>query len=150
MPLITRPAPRTTQSPAGPTVQSSSHVGLRVLGIVALAAIAVIHLKDLPSKLEETPYLAVAYIGLIIACVGVAVWLAFSHDRRAWLVGGGLAAATFSGYVLSRSVGLPAATDDIGNWGETLGILAQTAEATMVGLVVYALLKARPFMSDPA
>lgn len=111
---------------------------------MSLAAIALILLKDLPSKVSETPYLAAAYVGLMLGCVGVGVWLARSDDRRAWALGGALAAATLTGYVVSRSVGLPAATDDIGNWSETLGLLALLTEATMVLTAIYALSTADP------
>jgi len=110
---------------------------LEVLTIVGLLAIAWIHLLDLSGKLDETPYLGVAYIGLIAGCA-VAVALLARRDRRGFLLGGGLAAATLVGYCLSRTVGLPAATDDIGNWTETLGILSLVAEGAVVALSVAA------------
>jgi hypothetical protein len=61
------------------------------------------------------------------------------RDRRGFVVAGGLAAATFLGYCLSRTTGLPAATDDIGNWTETLGVWSLIAEAAVVALSVTAL-----------
>jgi hypothetical protein len=54
-----------------------------------------------------------------------------------------LAAATFLGYCLSRTTGLPAATDDIGNWTETLGVLSLVAEGAVVALASAALLRRR-------
>ncbi len=103
------------------------------LTITGLVGIAWIHLLDLAGKLEETPYLGVAYIGLIVGCAAAVVLLA-RHDRRGFLLAGGLAAATFLGYCLSRTTGLPAATDDIGNWAETLGIWSLIAEGAVVAL----------------
>jgi hypothetical protein len=110
-----------------------------VLGVVAIAWI---HLLDLGDKMEETPYLGVAYIGLIIGCVASAVLLA-RRDHRGFLLAGGLAAATFLGYCLSRTTGLPAATDDIGNWTETLGLLSLLAEGAVVALSGLALVRRR-------
>jgi len=103
------------------------------LTITGLVGIAWIHLLDLAGKLEETPYLGVAYIGLIVGCAAAVVLLA-RRDRRGFLLAGGLAAATFLGYCLSRTTGLPAATDDIGNWAETLGIWSLIAEGAVVAL----------------
>jgi hypothetical protein len=106
--------------------------------IAGLLGIAWIHFLDLSDKLEETPYLGVAYIGLIVGCLAAVVLLA-RRDRRGFLVGGGLAAATILAYVLSRTTGLPAATDDIGNWTETLGIWSLVVEGAVVVVTVAAL-----------
>jgi len=108
------------------------------LTIVGLIGIAWIHLLDLGSKMEETPYLGAAYLGLIAGCAAAAILLA-RRDRRGFLLAGGLAAATFLGYCLSRTTGLPAATDDIGNWTETLGVWSLIAEGAVVALSAAAL-----------
>ena len=100
---------------------------------MVLIGIAWIHLLDLGDKMEETPYLGVAYIGLLAGCIAAVVLLA-RGDRRGFLLAGGLAGATFIGYCLSRTTGLPAATDDTGNWTETLGIWSLIAEGAVVAL----------------
>ena len=41
----------------------------RAIAITGLLSIALIHVLDLQSKLEETPYLGVAHIALVIGCV---------------------------------------------------------------------------------
>lgn len=56
------------------------------------------------------------------------------HDRRAWLAATVLAAAVLLGYVVNRSVGLPGAMDDIGNWLEPLGLASMFVEAVVVVL----------------
>ncbi|MEO7132374.1 MAG: hypothetical protein ABIZ07_13465, partial [Dermatophilaceae bacterium] len=43
-----------------------------------------------------------------------------------------VAALALVGYFLSRTIGLPQMGDDIGNWGEPLGILAIISEAIML------------------
>ena len=87
----------------------------RAVGVVGLAGIALIHLLDSISKFSETPYVAWMYVGLMAGSVAVAAALVHSRDRRIWLAAGALAASAIAGYVLSRTVGLPNATGDIGN-----------------------------------
>jgi hypothetical protein len=64
----------------------------------------------------------------------VSIVLIARGDRRGWMLGGAMSLATIIGYTLSRTLGLPASTDDIGNWSETLAIWAGIAEITMVVL----------------
>ncbi|QIY74482.1 hypothetical protein HEP84_40640 [Streptomyces sp. RLB1-33] len=106
----------------------------RAVTALGLLGIALIHLLDLPGKLKETPYLGAAYIVLIVASVAVAEYLMRRHDRRAWLAATALAAAVLLGYVVNRSVGLPGAMDDIGNWLEPLGLASMFVEAVVVVL----------------
>ena len=108
------------------------------LGTIAgLLGVVWIHFLDLSDKMEEAPYLGVAYLGLIAGCAVAAVLLA-RRDQRGFLVAGGLAAATMIGYALSRTTGLPAATDDVGNWTEALGVWSLVAEGAVVLLAVAA------------
>jgi hypothetical protein len=128
-------------SSAATAVRRARRVNLPIfeaLTIVGLLGIAWIHLLDVGDKFEETPYLGVAYVGLMAGCIAAAVMLG-RRDRRGFVVAGGLAAATFIGYCLSRTTGLPAATDDIGNWTETLGVWSLVAEGAVVALSVAAL-----------
>ncbi len=108
---------------------------VRAVGVVGIAAIAGTHLIDLPGKMDEVKYLGVGYVLLIIGLAYAA--FAIIRDRReGWLIGGGLAFATLAGFILSRTTGLPAATDDVGNWSEGLGLIAMLAEAALVGLAL--------------
>ena len=54
-------------------------------------------------------------------------------------IGAGLlAAATLVGFILSRTTGLPNASDDIGNWTEPLGLASMFVEGAVVILAAYA------------
>jgi hypothetical protein len=70
---------------ARPAVHTT--VLLRGVGILGLSAIALIHLLDLPNQIQETPYLGVAYIGLIVGSIAAAAMLIRSEcpvsDQRA-------------------------------------------------------------------
>ena len=58
-----------------------------------------------------------------------------------WLATGLLAGSTLIGFVLSRTTGLPAASDDIGNWSEPLGVASLFVEGVVVLLAVTALFR---------
>jgi hypothetical protein len=112
---------------------------IRGLAIVGLAGIALIHLLDAPGQFEGTPYLGWMYVALIVGCILVGGALVRSSDPRAWTAAGGLALSVIVGYTLSRTTGLPGSTDDIGNWGEQLGMASLFVEGAVVGVSAFAL-----------
>jgi hypothetical protein len=116
--------------------------------MVVLGGIALIHLIDVPDKMDETPWQGWLFIGLMVGCVAAAGLLLSARTSAAWLLGGGLAAATIAAYCLSRTTGLLGANDDIGNWSEGLGLASLYVEAVMVLLTAYALLPARATNRD--
>jgi hypothetical protein len=111
----------------------------RAAGVVGLAGIGLIHLLDLQSKMNETPYLGWMYIGLIVGAVLCAFELVRTGSARAWMAGGLLALGAITGYTLTRTVGLPSATGDIGNWLEPLGLASLFVESVFVALCVFVL-----------
>lgn len=116
----------------------------RVATILGLAGIAVIHLLDLPGKFAETPYLAWAYLAMILACAILIERIATNPKNTDYLAAAGVAASVLAGFVLNRTVGMPGATEDIGNWLEPLGFLSLFVEAFTVwqALAAYRTLKA--------
>jgi hypothetical protein len=42
----------------------------------------------------------------------------------------------FAGYVINRTVGLPQAIDDIGNWTEPLGLASLLVEGFVIAIAV--------------
>jgi hypothetical protein len=114
----------------------------RGIEAVGLQGIALIHLLDLPDKLEEAPYMGVLFIALIIASLALAWMLTVRDNRIVWLAAGGLAASVIVGYTITRTVGLPGAMDDIGNWLEPLGMASLFVEAIVVLTALSALRRA--------
>src|SRR5437660_12637982 len=106
----------------GPGV--SAETLLRPAAIVGLLAIALIHFLDLFGTLKSHAYIGVLYMVLIAACLVAAGGLVGRQPRRAWMLATAVAAAPFLAYVVSRSVGLPGAPDNIGYWAEPLGLVA--------------------------
>jgi hypothetical protein len=114
-----------------------------MVGVVALAETAWIHLKDLSDKFAETPYLGVGYAAIVVAAVA-AGFLIVTGRRRGWALAGAMCLATIIGFVLTRTTGLPAATGDVGNWGEPAGIYALIAEGVVVTTSAYVLTRTYP------
>src|ERR1700742_4401877 len=120
-------------------------ISTRAAVAVGLAGIGLIHLLDAIGKYSETRYLFWMYIALIAGSLGVAGAVLFSRARLPFLAAAGLAASALVGYVLSRTTGLPNATDDIGNWAEPLGLASLFVEGAVIAasLTAFAVLPAK-------
>jgi hypothetical protein len=105
----------------------------RILAALGLVGAALIHILQLPDVLSEEGYLGALFIASVVAASRSAATLARTDDSRAWAGAGGLAGLILLGYLISRTVGLPGFTVDIGVWDEPLGLASMVAE----GLVVF-------------
>jgi hypothetical protein len=111
------------------------------LGAAALAlAIAAIHILDqggFPGS-KEPAYVQIGYYLLELGCLMAAVALSWPATgfllRAAWPAAAFLAAGPLLGYTLSRGPGLPAYTDDKGNWAEPLGVISLVVETALLVL----------------
>lgn len=104
--------------------------------IVGLLSIALIHVLDLPGKWAETRYLGIGYVLVIAASLILAEIISTRNDKRAMYGSAALAIAVLAGYIINRTVGMPNATEDIGNWGEPLGLASLFVEAITVWVTV--------------
>jgi hypothetical protein len=113
--------------------QINQHLLARKFAVIlGLAGIAAIHLMDLPGKFAETPYLAWGYVGMIGASVILIERIVRKNNALDYAAAAGLAAAVFAGFVVNRTVGMPGAMGDIGNWFEPLGFLSLFVEGFTV------------------
>jgi hypothetical protein len=117
----------TTEAPS--TVRPMIALSRRVAVGLGLATVAAIHILDLPGKLAETPYLGVIYIVLIIAAFVLTERLFVVGSRLDFIAAAALSAAVIVAFTINRTVGMPGATGDIGNWLEPLGLLSLVVEA---------------------
>jgi hypothetical protein len=100
--------------------------------------------------LRDPPYVGWGYRFLELGGVLVAIWLLSRwYGWLSWLMAAGIAVGPLTGYIASRSVGLPNYRDDVGNWFEPLGILAVIAEFLLLVLATTALVGLRR-RGDPA
>ncbi len=114
---------------------------LLALGALLCLAVTYIHLADqggyppsgwFPGD-TDPQYIKIGYY--LLEAGGVAAALLLLLRRRlGWVLALPIAAGPFIGYVLTRTTGLPDATDDKGNWVGTLGIASLIVEALLFGL----------------
>ena len=109
----------------------------RVAAATLALAVAFIHVKDQGglTVLRDPAYLGQGYRLLEIAGVVVALVLLVLPSIPAWLLAGGVALGPLVGFTLTRTVGLPNATDDVGNWGEAMGVAAVSVEFALLAIV---------------
>jgi hypothetical protein len=104
----------------------------RAVAVGGLAGVALIHLLQTPNAFSEAGYLGALFIAAAVTAVLLAAVLTRTGDPRAWLATGGLVALLLLGYAISRSIGLPGFTSDIGEWAEPPGLAALVAESLLL------------------
>jgi hypothetical protein len=122
----------------------------RIAAVAGLAALATIHLLDLPGTIDDTPYIGWMYIGLIAAALVLAVALVRGSDTRVWLAAAALVASTMIAYLLSRTTGLPQSSDDIGNWAQPLGVATLLVGGAVLAVTGRVLCAGRRAQGDAA
>jgi hypothetical protein len=76
------------------------------------------------------------YIALMLGSLAIAAELIRRGSRLAWAGAAGLALSAAAGFTLTRTIGLPEAHSDIGNWTEPLGLASLWVEGCMAALSV--------------
>lgn len=115
--------------------------------LVAAAA----HVPVTPEHLREAPYMGWLFVGFTAVAVVTAVILAIRGTASAaFLVAGSLCAAAITAYALTRLIAFPQLGDDVGNWGEPLGVLSIASEAVVVVLSTVSAMRLRPRRAQQA
>jgi hypothetical protein len=140
MSLITTRSRTSSPTPSGVRATSAT-LPVLLVGAVLSLAVAVIHVLDQGglTALKDPAYIGYGYRALEVAAVVAAVLLVARRATAGWLLAAGVAAGPLLGYVLSRSVGLPAYTEDVGNWAEPIGLLSLVVEGGLLLLAAWAL-----------
>jgi Na+/melibiose symporter-like transporter len=132
-----------TQRYSRSSIDAATHAGfhhavrdaaVRATTAVGLGGIAIIHAVDGVGKWSETRYIFWMYMALIVAAIATAACVLISPAPRWLLAAAGLAATVLLAFCVSRTVGLPNATDDIGNWTEPLGLASLFVEGFVVAV----------------
>lgn len=116
----------------------------RAVAAVGITGVGLIHLLDVIGKFNETPYMGWMYVGLILACLATAGALIWGNVREAWVAAFLLPLMAMTGFILTRTTGLPQAMDDIGNWAEPLGLASMFVESCLIVVSGIALAKLSP------
>jgi hypothetical protein len=116
----------------------------RAVGALALAALAVIHVVDLPGTLGPTPLVGIGYLGIIVAAILIGGVLIARPHWLAWAAAAAVAASAMGGYILTRGLrgGFLGDHGDVGNWHCPLGIAALSVESVIILLVLLVVLGA--------
>ncbi len=101
-------------------------------GIVLIVIVGLIHLITVPHHFEAATYMGWLFLanfaGSLVAALGIyreAVW--------GWLLGALIAGVAFVLFLISRTIGLPEASEFVGQWG-TWGIISLIVEGLFVAL----------------
>ena len=107
---------------------------MRATAVPALAALAVIHVVDLPGTLGPDRLVGIGYFGIIAVAIMAGGAMIARSQWLAWAAAGGLAVAAMTGYVLTRALpgGFLGDHGDVGNWRCPLGIAALSVEALII------------------
>src|SRR6478735_539082 len=124
--------------PGQPQPTHGADVVARAAGALALAALAVIHVVDLPATLGPTPLVGIGNLWIIAAAVLVGGVIIASSHWLASAAAGAAAVSAMGGYMLTRALpgGFLGDHGDVGNWRCPLGIAALSVETLIILLVV--------------
>jgi hypothetical protein len=114
-----------------------------LLASVLCLTIAVIHVQDQGGFLGNvTPeWIAIGYY-VVEAAAAITALLFARQLVVAWPLGLAVSAGPATAYILSRTVGLPGDSADVGNWGYLLGTVSLIVEATLFALCSTMMLRA--------
>lgn len=105
---------------------------LRLLVVAAAVAAAAAHVPVIGPHLQEAPYMGVLFILLTTACLLLAAGLLVSDRPELLAAAAAVCGAAIVGYCLTRLVAFPQLADDVGNWGEPLGVVSVLSESVVV------------------
>jgi hypothetical protein len=134
----------------GPTSIVAGDPVPRATAIGGLVAVAAIHLGQVVPTVNQTPYLGVAFVGLTLACVLLAGWLLVNAPGPVWAAVALVNTLAIAGYVFTRTASTFFDNQDVGNWGETLGLVALLIEGSLVVLSLHQLYGERAARSLPS
>lgn len=131
-----------THLTSAPVVARYRSTPLLVVGAVLCAFVVAIHVIDQggPTGLKSPAYVGYLYYVVEIAgAVAVLLLLARRPAVLGWVIALGVAVGPIVGYLVTRSIGLPNYTDDIGNWTEPLGLASLAVEGLLLICTLVAL-----------
>jgi hypothetical protein len=128
-------------------------VAIRVVGAMLALAVAAVHIADQGgvTALNSPSWIGWGYRTIEVGGAATALVLLLPRPARltaftawtGWAAGLLLGVGPFVAYVLSRSVGVPGDSGDVGNWGYWVGTVSLFIEAALIVLSVSMLLALR-------
>ena len=126
-------------------------VGIGLTGALLAVAVAAVHVADQDgvTTLADPAWIGWGYraieVGGLLTALALllAVPAGRALARLGWAAALLLGAAPLLGYPASRTIGLPGDADDVGNWGDWVGMVSLFLEAGLIVLSVSVLLALR-------
>ncbi len=121
---------------------TQTKVPFLVIGAGLALAVAVIHLQDQGGLLgDQSPtWLKYGYYMVEIGST-ISAALLIRGKILGWLLGLASTIGPMTGYILSRTVGVPGDPGDIGNWGYLLGTVSLIVEGSFIVLAIICLIR---------
>jgi hypothetical protein len=119
-----------------------------VIGLLITAAIA--HIPVVPEHLREAPYMGVLFILFTVAALAAAGALVLGPSAVRYALAAGLCVAAVGAYSATRLVAFPQLADDVGMWGEPLGVLSVATESAVVLISVVKIAHMFPSLGQPS
>ena len=116
-----------TQSQVATSQALSDLARWLVVGLMVVAAVA--HIPVIGPHLQEARYMGVLFILFTIAALATAIALAVMPTPLLYVFAAVLCIAAVCAYVATRLIAFPMLSDDVGLWGEPLGIVSITTES---------------------
>ena len=116
---------------------------VRLVGALLALSVSAVHVADQGgiTVLNSPAWIGWGYRAIEVGGVLTAVTLLLPWSRwLGWAAGVLLGLGPFTGYLLSRSVGVPGDPGDVGNWGYWVGTVSLVVEAALMVLCVGMLL----------
>ena len=141
-------------SDPAPPAQATDMIA-RAVAALALIALAVIHVVDLPGTLGPTPLVGVGYLAIVTASILLGAALIARSHWLVWAASGAVAVSAMGGYILTRALsgGFLGDHHDVGNWHCPLGIAALSVESVVImlaaGWIVWQVLLRPSQLSPP-
>ena len=126
-------------------------VPLLVVGAGLALAIGIIHLQDQGGLLgDQSPtWLKYGYYMVEISST-ISAALIIRGKILGWVLGLASSIGPMTGYIMSRTVGVPGDPGDVGNWGYLLGTVSLVVEGSFIILAAICLMRIRrAWQSDP-
>ena len=137
---MTHPSPAQRLKSLVLSDDTQTKVPLLVIGAGLALAVAVIHLQDQGGLLgDQSPtWLKYGYY-LVEVSSTISAALLIRGKILGWLLGLASTIGPMTGYILSRTLGVPGDSGDIGNWGYLLGTVSLIVEGSFIVLAVICL-----------
>jgi len=104
----------------------------RLAGIILILAVGTVHLAEIPSHYEISPYLGMLFAANFAATLVAAAGIQRGAKGWGWTLGALISLLSVLAYLASRLFGLPAAPALAGEWTSALGSLAMILEGTFL------------------